>query len=101
MRQGRADLVYIVISEGVMALYAANNIAKAMKRFATNGIGLGGLILIDRAATNYDGMRQFARRIGTRIVAEIPDIPDCPRRCRPSNCHGDPIRRRRNLRWAC
>ncbi len=76
LRQGRADLVYIVISEGVMALYAANNIAKAMKRFATNGIGLGGLILNSTGPqTNYDGMRQFARRIGTRIVAEIPRHP--------------------------
>ncbi|HNZ03800.1 MAG TPA: AAA family ATPase [Myxococcota bacterium] len=73
LRQGRADLVYIVVSDGVMALYAANNIAKAMKRFATNGIGLGGLILNSTGPeTNFDGMESFAKRIGTRIVARIP-----------------------------
>lgn len=73
LRQGRADLVYIVISEGVMALYAANNIAKAMKRFSTNGIGLGGLILNSTGPdTDFEGMRRFAERIGTRIVATIP-----------------------------
>lgn len=73
LRQGRADLVYIVVSDGVMALYAANNIAKAMKRFATNGIGLGGLILNSTGPeTNFDGMRQFAEKIGTHIIAQIP-----------------------------
>lgn len=73
LRQGRADLVYIVVSDGVMALYAANNIAKAMKRFATNGIGLGGLILNSTGPeTNVEGMRMFAERIGTRIIAQIP-----------------------------
>ncbi len=87
LRQGRADLVYIVVSDGVMALYAANNIAKAMKRFATNGIGLGGLILNSTGPeTNFEGMRLFAERIGTRIVVQIPrhsvisraEIAGCP-----------------------
>lgn len=73
LRQGRADLVYIVVSEGVMALYAANNIAKAMKRFASNGIGLGGLILnLTNQDTNLEGMQRFAERLNTRIVANIP-----------------------------
>jgi len=73
LRQGRADLVYIVVSDGVMALYAANNIAKAMKRFATNGIGLGGLILNSTGPeTNFEGMNKFAERIGTTIIAQIP-----------------------------
>jgi len=76
LRQGRADLVYIVVSDGVMALYAANNIAKAMKRFATNGIGLGGLILNSTGPeTNVEGMHRFAERIGTKIIAQIPRHP--------------------------
>jgi nitrogenase iron protein NifH len=76
LRQGRADLVYIVVSDGIMALYAANNIAKAMKRFASNGIGLGGLILNSTGSkTNFEGMRLFAERIGTKIIAKIPWDP--------------------------
>lgn len=76
LRQGRAELVYIVVSEGVMALFAANNIAKALRRFASNGIGLGGLVLnqVDEF-TNVEGMEMFARQLSSRIVAKVPRDP--------------------------
>jgi nitrogenase iron protein NifH len=76
LRQGRAELVYIVVAESVMALFAANNIARAMRRFASNGIALGGLIVnqVDET-TNMAGMQKFAEALGTRIVASIPRDP--------------------------
>ncbi len=76
LRQGRAELVYIVVSESVMALFAANNIARAMKRFASNGIALGGLIVnqVDET-TPLEGMRKFAQALGTRIIGVIPRDP--------------------------
>jgi nitrogenase iron protein NifH len=76
LRQGRAELVYIVVSDSVMALFAANNIARAMKRFASNGIALGGLIVnqVDDT-TPLAGLRKFAEALGTRVVAEIPRDP--------------------------
>jgi nitrogenase iron protein NifH len=76
LKQGRADLVYIVVSEGVMALFAANNIARALKRFASNGIALGGLVVnLCDETTNRPGMERFATALGTRIVAWLPRDP--------------------------
>jgi nitrogenase iron protein NifH len=76
LRQGRAELVYIVVAESVMALFAANNICKAMKRFSSNGIALGGLIVNQRdETTNVAALEKFAARLGTRIAAWIPRDP--------------------------
>lgn len=76
LRQGRAELVYIVVSDGVMALFAANNIARAMKRFASNGIALGGLIVNQKDdSTPIEGLHRFAEALGTRIIASIPRDP--------------------------
>ncbi|MBM4397469.1 MAG: AAA family ATPase [Deltaproteobacteria bacterium] len=80
LKQGRAELVYIVVSEGVMALFAANNIARAMKRFASNGIALGGLIVNQRdETTNVAGMERFAAELSTRVVALVPRAPEVRR----------------------
>jgi nitrogenase iron protein NifH len=76
LRQGRAELVYIVVSDSVMALFAANNIARAMKRFASNGIALGGLIVNQQDQTTpMAGLQKFAEALGTRIVGVIPRDP--------------------------
>ncbi len=76
LRQGRAELVYIVIAESVMALFAANNIAKAVRRFASNGIALGGLIVNQKdSTTNVAALEAFASALGTRILATIPADP--------------------------
>lgn len=76
LKQGRAELVYIVVSEGVMSLFAANNIARALRRFASNGIALGGLIVnLCDDSTNIAGMQRFAEVLGTRIVSFIPRDP--------------------------
>lgn len=76
LRPGRAELVYIVVAESVMALFAANNIAKAVRRFASNGIALGGLIVNQRdSTTNMAALEAFASALGTRILATIPVDP--------------------------
>ncbi len=73
LKQGRAELVYIVVSEGVMALFAANNIARALRRFASNGIALGGLIVnVCDDTTNRAGMEKFAAALSTQVIAWVP-----------------------------
>jgi nitrogenase iron protein len=70
LRQGLADKIVILMSEELMALYAANNIARAVRNYASNGIGLAGLVanLRDPAASRQD-VQRFARLLGTRILA--------------------------------
>ena len=44
LREGFADKVVIVTSEELMALYAANNIARAIRNYSENGVALCGLV---------------------------------------------------------
>ena len=53
IREGYATDIYIVSSGELMALYAANNIAKGVKRFAARGeVRLGGIIGNSRNTPN-------------------------------------------------
>jgi nitrogenase iron protein len=73
MREGYADEVYIVTSGEIAALYAANNIAKGIKRFSTRHGKLGGVIGNGRGTRNEkETISTFARLIGTDMVAYIP-----------------------------
>ena len=76
LKQGRAELVYIVVDDGVMALFAANNIARALRRFASNGIALGGLIVnrVDES-TPVAAMERFASELSTKVIAWVPRDP--------------------------
>lgn len=70
LRQGLADKVCILVSEELLALYAANNIARAVRTYASNGVALAGLVAnlrdpgVDRAE-----IERFARLLGTRVLA--------------------------------
>lgn len=57
-----------------MSLYAANNIAKGIRRFAGRGeVKLAGIIGNGRNVPNEENLlRTFAEKINTRIVAFIP-----------------------------
>lgn len=57
-----------------MALYAANNIAKGVKRFAARGeVRLGGIIGNSRNTPNEHALLiEFARRLNTKLIAFIP-----------------------------
>ncbi|MDR2398221.1 MAG: AAA family ATPase [Spirochaetaceae bacterium] len=74
MREGYADEVLIVSSGEMMALYAAHNIAKAIKNFAGRGYAtLGGLILNRRNVQDERALvEQAAVEIGAGIIGEIP-----------------------------
>ncbi len=69
LRQGFADKVVIVASEELMALYAANNIARAIKNYSANGVALCGLFanLRDPGA-DRGAVERFTRLIGTRVL---------------------------------
>ena len=73
LRQGFGDKVLIVASEDEMSFYAANNISKAVVRYSVNGVALAGLIINRRGprGERLDG-EEFARRIGTRVVGDLP-----------------------------
>ena len=74
LRQGFARKVLIVVSEEPMALFAANNIAKAIINYSYNGVVLGGLVANLRDSDNeelFDRVKRFAARIGTRVVVRL------------------------------
>lgn len=76
LRRGVGDRVVIVACEEVMALYAANNIARAVLTYAYNGISCAGLVLDvrDRDA-DLEPARRFAALLGVPILATIPRDP--------------------------
>ena len=74
MREGKAKEIYIVASGEMMALYAANNIAKGIKRYAkTGGVRLGGIICNSRNVDReLDLLRAFAKELGTQLLYFVP-----------------------------
>jgi nitrogenase iron protein NifH len=74
IREGKAKEIYIVASGEMMALYAANNIAKGIQKFANKGgVRLGGIIGNSR---NVDREREvlnaFALELGTQLIYLVP-----------------------------
>lgn len=74
MRGGYANKVYIVTSGENMSVYAAANIASALKGFEGRGYAsLGGIILNHRNVKNEtEKVKELADDFGTNIVAELP-----------------------------
>lgn len=85
LRQGFANKVVIVASEEPMALFAANNIAKAVLTYQANGVALAGIVANLRGEESSASLiERFAHEIGTTILAIIPrdqGIIDAERRC--------------------
>jgi nitrogenase iron protein NifH len=76
LRRGIGEKVVIVTSEELMALYAANNIARAVVHYANNGIKLAGLVVnLKDPDADRKVVERFAERINTRIMAWIPRDP--------------------------
>jgi nitrogenase iron protein NifH len=76
LRQGFADKVAIVTSEELMSLYAANNIAKAVRNYSSNGISLIGLIANLRdPGCDHEAVSRFASTIGTKVLRFLPRDP--------------------------
>ncbi len=75
LRQGFADVVYIITSEEFMSLYAANNILKGIKNF-NRGHAISGLILNSRGDNEDKGrVMRFARSVGLPVKYEFPRSP--------------------------
>ncbi len=74
IREGKAEEIYLVTSGEMMSLYAANNIATGIVKFASSGRArLGGVICNCRnVAGEVDLVAAFAREIGSRLVGVLP-----------------------------
>ncbi|MDR2024887.1 MAG: nitrogenase iron protein [Hungatella sp.] len=74
IREGKAKEIYIVASGEMMALYAANNIAKGVKRYAkSGGVRLGGIICNSRNVDReLDLLRAFSKELGTKLLYYVP-----------------------------
>lgn len=73
LRKGFAEKVVIVLTDDEMSYFAANNIAKAVVRYRGNGVALAGLVVNHTAQGSPPRRaRDFAERIGTRIIGALP-----------------------------
>jgi nitrogenase iron protein NifH len=74
IREGKAEEIYIVASGELMALYAANNIAKGIKKYADNGkVRLGGIICNSRKVDNERPLLEaFAKELGSQLIYFVP-----------------------------
>jgi len=74
IRQGKAQEIYIVTSGEMMAMYAANNIARGILKYAhSGGVRLGGLICNSRNTDREaELITELARRLNTQMIHFIP-----------------------------
>ncbi len=76
LKKDFGEKVVIVASEEVMALYAANNIAKAVVNYASNGVVLAGIILNLRDnSEDREPAYRFAKLLNTKIIGVVPRDP--------------------------
>ena len=81
IRDGKAEEIYIVCSGEMMAMYAANNICKGIRKYAESGkVRLGGLICNSRNVDNEAEMIEaLAAKIGTQMIYFVPRDNDVQR----------------------
>ncbi len=74
IRDGKAEEIYIVVSGEMMAMYAANNICKGIKKYAQAGtVRLGGLICNSRKVDNEREMiEELAKQLGSQMIHFVP-----------------------------
>jgi len=75
MRSGYASEVYLITSGELMALYAANNIAKTIQRLANErkNTRIAGIIVNRRNVVGeVELVDEFASRLGVPVLAHIP-----------------------------
>ncbi|ADG81557.1 nitrogenase iron protein [Thermincola ferriacetica] len=74
IREGKAQEIYIVASGEMMALYAANNICKGIKKYAqSGGVRLGGIICNSRKVDNeLELLQHFAKELGSQLIHFVP-----------------------------
>jgi len=74
IRDGIAETAFVVASSDFMAIFAANNLFKAIDKYAaTGGARLGGIIANSlQAPYARDLVDDFAARAGTEVVGYVP-----------------------------
>jgi nitrogenase iron protein NifH len=74
IREGKAKEIYIVCSGEMMAMYAANNIAKGIVKYANSGsVRLAGLICNSRNTDREDELIiALAEKLGTQMIHFVP-----------------------------
>ncbi|ESX11659.1 nitrogenase reductase [Mesorhizobium sp. LSJC264A00] len=74
IRENKAQEIYIVMSGEMMALYAANNIAKGILKYAhSGGVRLGGLICNERQTDReLDLAEALASRLNSKLIHFVP-----------------------------
>ncbi|MBU1235525.1 MAG: nitrogenase iron protein [Gammaproteobacteria bacterium] len=74
IRENKAQEIYIVCSGEMMAMYAANNIAKGIVKYANSGgVRLAGLICNSRNTDREDELiMALADKLGTQMIHFVP-----------------------------
>jgi nitrogenase iron protein NifH len=74
IRENKAEEIYIVVSGEMMAMYAANNIARGILKYATSGkVRLAGLICNSRNTDREaDLIEALAKKLGTQMIHFVP-----------------------------
>jgi len=74
IRENKAQEIYIVMSGEMMAMYAANNIAKGILKYANSGgVRLGGLVCNERQTDKeYELADALAKKLGTQLIHFVP-----------------------------
>jgi nitrogenase iron protein NifH len=74
IRENKAEEIYIVCSGEMMAMYAANNIAKGILKYASSGkVRLAGLICNSRNTDREaELIEALAKRLGTQMIHFVP-----------------------------
>ena len=74
IREGKAKEIYIVASGEMMALYAANNICKGIKKYAEQGgVRLGGIICNSRNVDRETELLEaFSKELGSQLIYFVP-----------------------------
>ncbi|MCG5530524.1 nitrogenase iron protein [Halorhodospira halochloris] len=73
IRENKAQEIYIVVSGEMMAMYAANNIAKGIVKYSSSGgVRLAGLICNSRNTDREDELIEaLAKGLGTQMIGFI------------------------------
>ncbi|MBE9062253.1 nitrogenase iron protein [cf. Phormidesmis sp. LEGE 11477] len=74
IREGKAQEIYIVVSGEMMAMYAANNIARGVLKYAqSGGVRLGGLICNSRNTDReVELIEALASKLNTQMIHFVP-----------------------------
>ena len=74
IRENKAQEIYLVMSGEMMAMYAANNIAKGILKYAsTGGVRLGGLICNSRQTDlELELAEELATRLNSKLIHFVP-----------------------------